>query len=296
MTSPQRIADPALVHGTEPAGRIHESGPGPFVTIRRGRVDGRSFVWSSRAHRKGLLTHEAEAWLATRGRRLHWPALLLNSWIGGGFALGSLLFFIGSVLSLAPELARDLQLSAVEVNAVYFAGSIPFTVAAYLQLFQAANADVATTGPRSRPELIGWHPREIGWLSSFLQFLGTLLFNVSTFAALGGGSWLWQDLAIWSPDVLGSILFLASGYLAFIETCHAFWGWRPRSLAWWIVYTNLLGCIAFMASAVFAFVPVAGTSALAVELSILLTAIGAVGFLAGSLLMLREGVTSNAVA
>jgi hypothetical protein len=296
MTSPDRIADPAHIQGPQLAERVDESGPGPFVTLRRGSVNGRRFVWSSRAHRKGFLTHEAELWLATRGRRLHWPALLLNRWIGVGFGIGSLLFFAGSVLSLAPDLARDLQLSTLEVNAVYFVGSIAFTVAAYLQLFQSANADIATAGPRPRPELIGWHPREIGWLSSFLQFLGTLLFNASTFAALGGGGWLRQDLTIWGPDVLGSVLFLASGYLAFIETCHAFWGWQPRSLSWWVVYTNLLGCIAFMVSAVFAFVPASTPNPVAVELATLFTAMGAVGFLAGSLLMLREGSAADDAA
>ena len=63
-----------------------------------------------------------------------------------------------------------------------------------------------------------------------------------------------------------------------------------------MVYTNLLGCIAFMTSAAFAFVPRAGPGALAVELANLFTAIGAVGFLAGSLLMLREGVASDDAA
>jgi hypothetical protein len=84
--------------------------------------------------------------------------------------------------------------------------------------------------------------------------LGTLLFNANTFdAMLPGLGWLQQDLAVWIPDFVGSILFLASGYLAFGETCHTYWAWKPQSLSWWITFTNLFGCVAFMISAFFAF-------------------------------------------
>jgi hypothetical protein len=48
----------------------------------------------------------------------------------------------------------------------------------------------------------GWSPRDIGWLSCALQFIGTLLFNVNTFdAMLPDLSWLsktWPSgLQIW---------------------------------------------------------------------------------------------------
>ena len=53
----------------------------------------------------------------------------------------------------------------------------------------------------------------------------------------------------------GSVLFLAPGYLAFIETSHAYWAWQPKSLSGWVMFVNFLGCVAFMVSAVLAFVP-----------------------------------------
>ncbi|MCC0067551.1 MAG: hypothetical protein H6896_11245 [Rhodovulum sp.] len=56
------------------------------------------------------------------------------------------------------------------------------------------------------------------------------------------------------------MLFLVSGWLAFIETCHAHWAWRPHSLSWDITAINLLGCIAFMVSAVFGYVPRPGAA------------------------------------
>jgi hypothetical protein len=105
---------------------------------------------------------------------------------------------------------------------------------------------------------------------------------------LPGLDWLQQDRAVWLPDFVGSILFLVSGYLAFIETCHAHWAWNPRSLSWWITFANLLGCVAFMISAVFAFVPQHSPTFDAAALSVAFTLVGAIGFLVGSLLMLPE--------
>jgi hypothetical protein len=221
-----------------------------------------------------------------------WMPGQLNWWIGVIFALGSCLFILGSVLSLAPGLARAWSLDSHAVNMIFFAGSIPFTTAAYLQLFQSANAgEFSPLGvvERPRPVAFGWRPHDIGWLSCALQFPGTLLFNINTFdALLPGLDWLQQDLAIWAPDVAGSLLFLASGYLAFAETSHAHFAWRPQSLSWWVTFANLLGCIAFMISAVFAFVPPQAPGFDAAGLAVLFTLLGAAGFLVGSLLMLPE--------
>ena len=64
----------------------------------------------------------------------------LNRRIGLLFAFGASLFMLGGILSLLPALAAHLSLEASSLNIIFFAGSIPFTTAAYLQLFQAANA------------------------------------------------------------------------------------------------------------------------------------------------------------
>lgn len=221
-----------------------------------------------------------------------WQPRQLNWWIGTLFACGSLLFMLGGIFSLAPGLAVRWGLDAGSVNAVYFAGSIPFTTAAYLQLYQAANVhrhgdhDSKTT---AGAVYFGWQPGDIGWLSCALQFAGTLLFNLNTFdAMLPDLDWLQQDLAIWAPDMAGSALFLISGYLAFFEYCHSWWDWQPRNLSWWITSINLLGCVAFMISAVLAFVPASTSIAIIVASSTFFTALGAAAFLTGALLMLPE--------
>ena len=173
----------------------------------------------------------------------------LNWWIGLIFAVGATLFAVASLLSLFPAVAKKLSLNSAAAG-TFFAGSIPFTIAAYLQLFQAANAPGHSK--KSSLHFFGWQPQNIGWLSSALQFVGTLLFNVNTLnGLLDPSGWMLQELVIWSPNVLGSVLFLASGYLAFIETCHRHWAFRPSDLSWWVVAINLMGCISFMLSALF---------------------------------------------
>ena len=209
----------------------------------------------------------------------------LNWWIGLIFALGASLFALASLLSLLPGLAKALSLESVPPG-MFFAGSIPFSIAAYLQLYQAANAHVDRK--RTTPILFGWQPHRVGWLASALQFIGTLLFNVNTLSALIDPSgWIVQELIIWSPNVLGSILFLVSGYLAFIEACHRHWAFRPRDISWWVVFINLLGCVCFMLSAVFGVIlpqPLAGWE----SASLGFTFAGAVLFLFGSLLLWPE--------
>ena len=281
--------------------QIDVNGPWPFFTRRiYRRPDGSVFVKRSRHHRKGL--HPAKvSMLVTDGSalvRCLWMPQQLNWWIGIIFAVGSLLFVAASVFFLMPALATARSLDATQINAIFFAGSFPFTIAAYLQLFQAANASDFSlqggSGPR-RVVWFGWRPHDIGWLSCALQFLGTLAFNLNTFdAMLPGLTWVQQDLAIWIPNFVGSVLFLSSGYLAFIETCHAHWAWKPTNLSWWVTFVNLLGCVGFMISALFAFVLPQLPSFDAATISVTFTLLGAIGFLSGSLMMLPESAFAEA--
>jgi len=280
---------------------IESAGPWPFTTRRTYRRPDRSVViWQSRIHRKSLGVGKPDQATSIKSILLRslWLPLQLNWWIGILFAAGSLLFILGSILTLEPEVARYWSLDTVTVNAVFFAGSIPFTTAAYLQLFQAANAgDFTIHGLQVRQNrvLFGWRPHDIGWLSCALQFPGTLLFNVNTFdTMIPGLDWLQQDMAIWVPDVAGSLLFLASGYLAFIETCHKHFGWRPKSISWWITLINLLGCVAFMVSAVFAVVLQKPVDIDFSGLAVVFTLLGGAAFLLGSLLLLPETATAEA--
>ncbi|MCO8120209.1 hypothetical protein NHH03_00545 [Stieleria sp. TO1_6] len=289
---------------------VESKGPWPFVTQRvMAGVDGARQIWSSRHHRKGLRVPEESGTLGTgsfqrelvSGWRWLWMPQHLNWWIGFLFAVGALCFAAASSLSLLPSIASQWQINPGAINRLFFIGSIPFTSAAYLQLFQAANA---ADPPRATPSqslpkprrrhVFGWRPGDIGWISCVLQFIGTLLFNVNTFdAMLPSLDWFQSDLLVWVPNLVGSVLFLVSGYLAFIEVCHAHWGWHPRQIGWCVAFINLIGCVGFMISAACAlFLPGDSHNELA-RLALLFTLIGAIGFFGGALLMQIES-TQNA--
>ena len=119
---------------------VEEQGLGPFISRRIYRLyDGSRRAWQSRHHRKGLRVFEPLEVLPLPVliRLGLWRPRDLNWWIGTIFAFGSALFAAGCVRAIGTSLGR---LQSLDPNLIFFAGSIPFTAAAYLQLFQAANA------------------------------------------------------------------------------------------------------------------------------------------------------------
>lgn len=264
---------------------VRTAGAWSFITLRvERRSDGSLDVRESRRHRKGL---------APGGGRLAWHGLCsprqLNLWIGLGFAIGSVLFFVPAILTASPDLARRMSADGEVIAHLYFAGSVWFTAAAFLQLHQSAISGSFADPSADRHPLRGSHPAEAGWLASALQFAGTLLFNVSTFDAMTPGmGWQQTDRLVWVPDLLGSVLFLVSGYVAFVETCHAHWASRPTNLGWWICAVNLVGCIAFMMPGLFGYAPRPGAALDPAAPSLACTAAGALGFLVGGLLLFPE--------
>ncbi|MCX5495725.1 hypothetical protein OSH11_13505 [Kaistia dalseonensis] len=268
--------------------RIRIEGPWPFITRRSYRLAGRPIVWLARAHRKGL---GVQAHALESAKPPFWQSARYNWSVGAIFAVGSFLFMLGSLMSLMPS--GPWQPSALMTNSVFFLGSIPFTTAGYLQHFQAANAGDFTIEPHPlqprRVSLIGWDPSSPGWLSTFTQFLGTIAFNFNTFdSIMAPAAWDIQDALIWMPDMIGSMLFLVSGYLAYIESGHRYWSWRPRELTWQIAFVNLIGCIAFMTAAILAYVPNGPEAQWIATVSIAHLFVGALCFFIGALLTMRE--------
>lgn len=273
---------------------VQSRGPWPFVTHRSFRRDGRRIVWRARQARKGLehrlQTLQDAPVPVWRSRRYNWT-------MGLFFAFGSTLFMLGAGLSLPP--LSSLPVPTGAINVVFFAGSIPFTIAAYLQHFQAANApDVPPAGARPRRvALIGWRPGNPGWLSSFAQFLGTIQFNFNTFDAIvAPDRWYVEDIVVWTPGMVGSVLFLISGYLAFIETAGSYWSWKPQDLDWRIAAWNLLGCVFFLTASTLAFVPEGPERWWLPALANLHLLLGGFGFLVGSALMMHESRMADPAA
>jgi len=200
-----------------------------------------------------------------------WAPHRASWWIGVLFALGS------SCFAIAP-FPGFVQLVGSGVDgAVFFVGSIFFTSAAALQCVESIRAD-----PSPSRRLDRW--------SSVVQFAGTLLFNVNTFRAMQTGFANPEyNRLVWAPDAVGSACFLVSGYLAYVATCGCLFCWRRRDLEWRIAAVNLLGCVAFGISAIASFVVPSTGSVVDLAAANVCTAFGGFCFLAGAVLLLREG-------
>jgi hypothetical protein len=189
------------------------------------------------------------------------------------------LFAAGSACFLVAPIPAFLELVGPAADgAVFFAGSVLFTTAAALQLLETIN----THGGR----LDRW--------SAGVQLLGTLFFNATTFRALqtGLGSPNYDRL-VWRPDALGSTCFLISGYLAYVAVTGYPLGRPRRTLESAIATVNLLGCLAFGVSAVTSFVVPSTGSEISLAMVNLCTALGALCFLVGAILLLPEGAQAD---
>jgi hypothetical protein len=199
------------------------------------------------------------------------------------FAIGATCFTIGPLPGFVEWVGSGLD------GVVFFVGSIFFTSAAFLQWLEAINADPGPGSRNDRFRLVTFEPRRADWWSSGVQLVGTLFFNVMTFRALKTGlENPAYDQLVWAPDVIGSICFLVSGYVAYVEVCGAWACWRRRSLEWTIASVNFLGCIAFGISALAAYVVPTTGSALDLAAANSFTVLGGFCFLVGAILLLPE--------
>ena len=154
---------------------------------------------------------------------------------------------------------------------------------------RASRRPMAATGTarddeRQHLRFLAWLPHDKAWLAAATQFPGTLFFNGTTFwaitVALDNSKY---DKVVWRPDFYGSILFLVSSAFA-ILALGRLRRWRPREAAWWVAWLNMIGSIAFMASAIGAFVIPRTDSAVDLTLADRGTWVGAVCFFLGALL------------
>jgi hypothetical protein len=204
-------------------------------------------------------------------------------WVGTLFAIGSILF-------LVPALAA-LGSTADWIGVAFFCGSIFFTSASVLQLVLAAELPHRLRPRAERRPLRprAWLPATADWISAAIQCPGTVLFNFNTFDAMNTALTTRQtNVRVWAPDAIGSALFLVSSAVAFASTGRAWLSWRPRDLDWWIPGLNLLGSVAFGASAIAAFDRPATGEAVSDQVANAATALGALCFLIGALLLLPQ--------
>lgn len=187
------------------------------------------------------------------------------------------LFVIGSsffAAATAPGFAAWAGAGAA--NVLCFVGSWFFTTAAWMQLRLSDSSKRAE------------------WSSAAVQFAGTLLFNLSTGAAVWAHAVSSERRYVWVPDATGSLAFLVSGALGMVAVTAVAGLIDLRSHDWLAGAVNLLGCIAFGVSAVAAFVRKTGVTE-DEWLSNLGAFIGVLCFLVAALLELPRGAAARPV-
>jgi hypothetical protein len=181
--------------------------------------------------------------------------------IAGGFAIGAACFFVAPFPGFVQLVGQGAD------GVVFFVGSLFFTSAAGLELREATLR-------------LGRWARNPSWWSAAIQFAGTLLFNLNTFEAMQEGlSAEQQNRLVFAPDLFGSACFLVSGLLAY------------RAEASTMAAVNLAGCVLFGISAVASYiVPSTGTM---LDLAAVnwCTALGALCFFIGALMLMPRKAT-----
>jgi hypothetical protein len=198
----------------------------------------------------------------------------LTKTMGWLFAIGSVCFALGSL----PLYFNSVGAAAAAIT--FFVGSLFFTSAGYIQYYLSINAE---GGDR---RLITARSMTPDVVASGVQLIGTLFFNISTFAALLENLSVQQeDRLVWAPDVFGSTAFLISSAIAFRIAPRMSNG---HGRVWWEGAVNLAGSIAFGLSAMGAVILPTTGEPLNLTLVNAGTFIGAVGFFIGALLVIGD--------
>jgi hypothetical protein len=250
--------------------RVSADGPGPFVTseVLR-RPDGTEVRWQGSRRRTPLVARVARDQTGEPRR----PRT--------------------DVVAPTPaELAAQwASVSRPGIGVTFFVGSLLFTSAAYLQYSETVNVErgVGSRARHARWRPASWEPRRIDWLAAAVQLIGTIFFNLSTFAAMKHGLDTRQvNTRVWGPDALGSICFLLSSELAYAEVCHRWICLKLRSLSWRIVMLNLLGSLAFGAAAIASLLEPSSGEPLSARVANAGTAVGGLCFLVAALALMPE--------
>ncbi|MCD6014403.1 MAG: hypothetical protein K0R88_487 [Solirubrobacterales bacterium] len=205
------------------------------------------------------------------------------------FAIGSLCFFLGPLPGFV-----QLVGSAAD-GAVFFVGSVFFTAAALIQHLVSATADCAPSKiGHARFRALTFQPRRIGWWATLIQLVGTVYFNVDTYRAMTQSFDTSQvDRLVWAPEALGSICFLISGLLAYLEVRGGGVRDAERTLEWRIAIVNLAGCVLFGLSTIASYVVPSTGDVLALAAANVTTSLGALCFLVGAVMLLRDSATAE---
>ena len=101
------------------------------------------------------------------------------------------------------------------------------------------------------------------------------------------------DLRVWSPDAVGSICFLVASELALAEVCRRWVCLKGRSLPWRIAALNMVGSVAFGVAAAASLIEPSTNEPVSAGINNVGTALGALCFLVGGVLLLPESAAAE---
>lgn len=191
------------------------------------------------------------------------------------FVVGSACFAVGVAFSL------NTSWSPVVGAVTFFVGSIFFTSASSIQMRGAWRSWPDGPTASTTAALLSRAP---AWTSSWIQWIGTIFFNVTTLAALVevSGTAAVSNQVIWRPDAVGCILFLVSSAIALLPDVRRHRHGHARDRSWTISSLNMVGSVFFGISAVGAYVVPATDELLNAQWSNGGTFLGALCFLIGA--------------
>ena len=169
----------------------------------------------------------------------------------------SIFFIIGSILFTYAGFKEFVNLS-FDGGMYYIWGSVFYTAAGYIQIITCQSEK------RKRFIIIP-------------QFIGIMFFNISAITPEYSSYFTHTFLEIWSPDFIGCVLFLISGYFFILFNHDRFTLLPQEKYASYTTVVNFWGAIFFMLAALFAFSKL-NSIHLAEELSVLSTALGGICF------------------
>ena len=186
------------------------------------------------------------------------------------FVVGAACFTVGGIVTQWSAVSRPA------IGYVFFVGSIFFTTAAALQFAESLAAT---------PDRLDVVADPVG---------GTILFNVSTFAALRHNLTTHQENArVWAPDAFGSIAFLVSSAMAFYGVRNRWWCFEWRSRDWNVAALNLLGSIAFGVSAIASLVEPSTGEPVSAHIANSGTSLGGICFLVAAAILIPGAVATG---
>lgn len=206
--------------------------------------------------------------------------------MGWLFVIGSACFVLGVPMSL------NTSWSPTGSAVTFFVGALFFTTASSVQLKLAWRSGSGAESLSAWRALVSGAP---AWTSSWIQWIGTLFFIVTTLASLvdASGSESVSNQVIWRPDAAGSVLFLVSSAIALMPDVRRHRHGHARNRSWTISSLNMVGSIFFGISAIGAYVVPTSNELLDASWANGGTLLGALCFLVGAWLVIPRQIQAT---